>query len=71
MNGHSGQRFQERYASVVGWGKTRYGAPKASCIPMILKVPILKKEVCGGKLAEGLFCAGYLDGKGDACQVKH
>lgn len=69
VNAKTENRYRGKEAIVIGWGKTVYGGEKPSCIPKKLKIPILERAKCNGNISQTLFCAGYLNGEGDSCQV--
>lgn len=68
VNGRGDSRYGGRSALVIGWGKLRYGAENLPCTPKKLPVPILDRQKCNENVSWSLFCAGYLDGRGDSCQ---
>ncbi|XP_046832412.1 uncharacterized protein LOC124430208 [Vespa crabro] len=59
-------------ATVVGWGRTGENKPVSDELRKV-NVPILSQEECDqagyqkNRLTDNMFCAGYLDGKRDAC----
>lgn len=61
-------------ATVVGWGRTGENKPVSDELRKV-NVPILSQEECDqagyqkNRLTDNMFCAGYLDGKRDACFV--
>jgi hypothetical protein len=59
---------------VTGWGATdQYGAP--SDVLNEVTVPIMSNKNCrmtaygNNKITDNMICAGFPDGKKDACQV--
>ena len=58
---------------MTGWGKAHEDAVVTSKVLQKLEVPILSQEVCEGllpkRLTRRMFCAGYVEGGKDACQV--
>ncbi|XP_053996961.1 transmembrane protease serine 9-like [Hylaeus anthracinus] len=59
-------------ATVVGWGRTGEDEPVSDELRKV-NLPILSQEECDesgyqkNRITENMFCAGYLDGKLDAC----
>ena len=64
------------HGTVVGWGRTEERG-KSSSFPREVRVPIMTNEECKKKkynpreITDQMFCAGYDQGKIDACQVKN
>lgn len=61
-------------AIVAGWGKTGEREMPSHILRKVA-VPVWSKTDCYAsgygehKLSENMFCAGYVDGQKDACQV--
>ncbi|KAJ7324673.1 hypothetical protein JRQ81_017693, partial [Phrynocephalus forsythii] len=58
---------------IIGWGSLYEDGPAADVV-MEARVPILSQDICRGTLGSQLFtsamfCAGYLSGGIDSCQV--
>ena len=60
---------------VVGWGKLAEGGVPANILQQV-SVPIISQKKCRhstsyrtSEITENMFCAGFDDGKIDACQV--
>ncbi|XP_055384260.1 uncharacterized protein LOC129613938 isoform X2 [Condylostylus longicornis] len=62
-----------KMCTISGWGSERTGTSAPSKVLRAAKIPILNDTICkqpdvyGNHITEGMFCAGYLDGKVDAC----
>jgi guanylate cyclase len=67
--------YTGRVAIVAGWGRTEERKPTSSSLRKVA-VPILSSEEClkygysKSRITENMICAGYADGKKDACQVR-
>jgi hypothetical protein len=65
--------FEEKYASVVGWGTTYYGG-KESPVQRKAEIPVWRNEDCNRAyfqpITQNFLCAGFSDGGVDACQVR-
>lgn len=61
-------------AVVAGWGKLTEKGHTSDVLRKVV-VPVWSKDDCYNseygvhKLSENMFCAGYEEGKRDACQV--
>lgn len=70
LNDYSGQ-----VGIVAGWGKLGENE-KSSHVLRKVAVPVWSKKECyesgygEQKISENMFCAGYFEGKRDACQVR-
>lgn len=66
--------YAGKLAVVAGWGRTGEKEDTSRVLRKVI-VPIWTKTDCYNagygdrKLSENMFCAGYHDGKKDACQV--
>ncbi|XP_058045143.1 serine protease 56 [Ahaetulla prasina] len=65
---------QEVLCYIVGWGSLYEDGPPAEVV-MEARVPILAQDLCRGALgsqlvSSAMFCAGYLSGGIDSCQVR-
>jgi guanylate cyclase len=62
-------------AIVAGWGRTEERKPISSSLRKVA-VPIISREEClkygysKSRITENMICAGYAEGKKDACQVR-
>lgn len=60
-------------AVVIGWGvRSEFSADVSETLQKV-EVPLVSQEVCNkaykGKISDTMLCAGYKDGKKDACQM--
>lgn len=62
-------RYPSQKGTVIGWGQIVENIKMPACIPQELTVPILQPEQCSDSIAPSLFCAGYVEGGKDSCQV--
>ena len=68
------KNYTGRIAVVTGWGRTEERKPTSSSLRKVA-VPILSKEQCQksgyakNRITDNMICAGYAEGKKDACQV--
>lgn len=66
--------FAGSLAVIAGWGRTAESKP-TSQIPRSVIVPVWSQEQClnseygSARITDNMMCAGYHDGKKDACQV--
>lgn len=69
------KNYTGRVAIVAGWGRTEERKPPSSSLRKVA-VPIISREECfnsgyaKNRITENMICAGYADGKKDACQVR-
>jgi guanylate cyclase len=62
-------------AIVAGWGRTEERKPTSSSLRKVA-VPIMSREQClksgysTNRITGNMMCAGYAEGKKDACQVR-
>ncbi|XP_039217477.1 hepatocyte growth factor activator isoform X2 [Crotalus tigris] len=68
--------FPDHYKCyVVGWGYLHENSSRYSNVVQEALVPIIPDYECqnpdiyGAEISENMFCAGYLDGRSDACQM--
>lgn len=68
--------YTGRLGVVAGWGLTEEREVSSSILQKV-SVPVWSKQDCYAsgygerKLSENMFCAGYPEGKRDACQVNY
>ena len=61
-------------ATAVGWGRIKEGFEVSKHLRNV-RVPVLSDEECDqsgypqSRITENMFCAGYLEGRFDACSV--
>ena len=68
--------YTNETATVMGWGRLVEKGQTAAVLKAG-KVPVMSTDQCRnlnykpGEVTDNMMCAGYLDGRVDACQVSH
>ena len=74
---YAGQDFNGTNAIVAGWGRTRQGVMTRPGYTELNKVdlPLMSIEECAeskykpNRITKNMFCAGFIQGRKDSCQV--